>query len=270
MQNYHDTYNLLPFEFSGSPVGTNPSFSTSNTGRSWIVAVLPYIEQKTLYDQVVFGAPVSNASNTKVLGTVIGTLLCPSDKYGNGIATTNDDGWGPCGISDYKASSGGNWGYGVVPVCVYADPFGRSAGNSDGINYGNGIICDNYKDNFPLNYTALRDISDGTSNTFAIGESVSSWTACVSWYSFDDTTANCGCPLNYPRTYAAGQSPPVDPSSPAMVALYQMNMGFHSLHPGGANFAMVDASVRSISQTIDMNIYRRLANFSDNQNIQVP
>jgi hypothetical protein len=36
-------------------------------------------------------------------------------------------------------------------------------------------------------------------------------------------------------------------------------MSFRSMHPGGAQFCLADASARFISQTIDYNLYRALS-----------
>jgi prepilin-type processing-associated H-X9-DG protein len=44
-------------------------------------------------------------------------------------------------------------------------------------------------------------------------------------------------------------------------------MGFHSLHPGGANFLFADASVRFLRSTIDPNTYRSLSTFGKGETL---
>jgi len=42
-----------------------------------------------------------------------------------------------------------------------------------------------------------------------------------------------------------------------------MPMGFGSWHPGGANFALVEGSVRFMSDTIEKPVYETLGNRAD-------
>ena len=45
---------------------------------------------------------------------------------------------------------------------------------------------------------------------------------------------------------------------------------FSSLHPGGAQFVLVDGSAHFISQDVDLTTFRRLAHKSDGNTVQVP
>jgi prepilin-type N-terminal cleavage/methylation domain-containing protein len=84
----HDANNALP----ASDYGSGGSFGT------WQVAILPYIEQQTLFNQYQGWktgttptggiAQYSSAGNLVVTQTVIAGLRCPSDNAGsNGVAT---------------------------------------------------------------------------------------------------------------------------------------------------------------------------------------
>jgi len=52
-------------------------------------------------------------------------------------------------------------------------------------------------DKYSGNVTTLVDILDGTSKTFAVGETVPEWCNHTSWFFFNHATATCGVPLNY-------------------------------------------------------------------------
>ena len=61
----------------------------------------------------------------------------------------------------------------------------------------------------------------------------------------------------------------VDPATPTIVdgrpTVPTAVGGFSSDHPGGANFALGDGSVRYITGTIDMQVYQQLGHRADGQ-----
>ena len=135
------------------------------------------------------------------------------------------------GATNYKACAGMNWPVWVDPITdqtcnttsfplpptqrIYAlqgRNFGppNTAPPNDALNYeldhGNGITCRGclkYVNSTgatitnPLYITAARDIKDGLSKTFAIGEAIPAWCDYSAWYSYEGATATCGIPLNY-------------------------------------------------------------------------
>ena len=129
-----------------------------------------------------------------------------------------------------------------------SSPSGKNAGNADGLNAGNGILCSNQQNTNPP--TRIRDLLDGTSNTFAIGEAQPGWTQWNWWYNPNAVTATCAIPLN--RVLKV----------PRNLNDWPNNYSFASKHPGGGQFTLGDASVRFVSETIDIAIYRALATIS--------
>jgi prepilin-type processing-associated H-X9-DG protein len=122
----------------------------------------------------------------------------------------------------------------------------------------------------------MADVLDGTSNTFLIGETLpgqhtkalefltpatlddGGWTRARGAAAYGFTTI----PLNTFTTFGTVGG------DPCVNALRNLNNpavseGFKSLHAQGANFALVDGSVRFISQFIDMRSYQYLGARAD-------
>lgn len=96
----------------------------------------------------------------------------------------------------------------------------------------------------------LKTVTDGTSNTFALGEGVAELDPHSAAYFSDGDWASCSQQLNWV---------PQDTSDAWLQANWFEVRGFRSRHPGGANFAMVDASVQFVNEGIEHKLYRALA-----------
>jgi len=270
--NYHDTTNAFPINFAlrnqlGFP-NTGPGIA--NSGRSWMQMILPYIEQNNLYNNINFsvGLQPKNSPPTSPVGlnrmvaqTIIPTFLCPSDDSNAGgrlggrsdlneVTPPPADQWA---VTSYKACGGSNWDRGVFAwVNSGATGVGgKNAGESYGLDLGNGVICSNQTNRNPI--TRIRDITDGTSNTFIIGEAMPGWSNWNWWYNPNAVTATCAIPLN--RVLKVPRNPGDWPN----------NYSFASRHPGGGQFGFGDGSVRFVSDTIDTFNYRAYATISSGE-----
>jgi prepilin-type processing-associated H-X9-DG protein len=104
-------------------------------------------------------------------------------------------------------------------------------------------------------------ITDGLSNTFMLGEDVvdSRITQPVgpgavsgySWANSAEVARSCAIPLN--NRLASGALPTLTGTD------WHVNYCFRSQHQGGGNFSLGDGSVRFISDTIPLGIYREYA-----------
>lgn len=70
LHNYQDTYGVLP-----------PAYTTDADGKplhSWRTLILPYIEQKALYDRIDLSKPWNDPANVEISKTVVPVYQCPS------------------------------------------------------------------------------------------------------------------------------------------------------------------------------------------------
>jgi len=240
LHNYHDTFNLFPMSYGQG------NYAESGRMVSWITGLLPYFDQAPLYSSIDFNLPVNgNAANTAAAQTILPGVLCPSDSSNNngklnGRANVGNVYWA---VTNYKAVSGNNWAWGSFP---YTSTRGRHSGNNNGLDAGNGWMCRN--SNFTVYVTAMRHLSDGTSQVLMVGEALPGRCTHSSTFHFNHTTATCAVPLNhyYKNTaITAGDWP--------------NNYSFASMHVGGGHFTMGDGTVKFLSENIDIALYRALA-----------
>lgn len=235
MHNYADTHKAFPIGhmFRG-PFDGNPNDEKGGTGFGWGSAILPYIEQGTMYDQFDFRLPITNTSSSKNLTlaqTHLPMFTCPSDfkpKNWTDGAVTNS------ATSSYKGcgTSYDGWQGGAVGATPNRNRFN---GMFDRDNRG----------------TSLRfaEIVDGTSNQFMIAE--------ARW-KMDANGRNRG------RIFGAtDQTDGAVGASNALLLNGQWQMNWTaaegnpqphrtvaSNHPAGAMLCLADGSVRFVSENI--------------------
>jgi prepilin-type processing-associated H-X9-DG protein len=114
---------------------------------------------------------------------------------------------------------------------------------------------------------ALTAITDGTSNTFMLGEDLpllSQWCGC--WAYANNVTGTVAIYLNANSTAGLGATEQNDTNGD-----WGDNYGFASAHSGGANFAFCDGTVRFISNSINMTTtYRYLGTAQGAEVVTVP
>src|SRR5262249_21276668 len=129
-------------------------------------------------------------------------------------------------------------------------------GSYNGLNDGDGLF---FRTDFRHQRT-MASITDGTSNTFMIGEDIPVKNVHAAWPFANTATGTCGIYPNCKKTngteFTAGDWPNV--------------YSFRSRHPGGLQFAHADGSVHFISDNIAIAVYRALATMAGGETVPLP
>ena len=241
--NYLDRWQVLPQAYGWTWVTPGSSLTT---GGGMFPAFLPGLEQDSLFNAINFSGIFYSPQNLTVHKVGLSALWCPSDGSITDIKKL-PDGYvgGPAGYGDWMSYSsyGGNGGlwtnntYSMInPVLVHPD-FAAVKANEMGLFSVHSAV-------------RIADISDGLSNTLMFGEHAHGLLGRqeqIDWHWWDsgnwgDTSLTTMYPLN-PHRKISNLSAGLNATT--------FIVSFSSLHPGGANFAFADGSVRYLKDSID-------------------
>jgi prepilin-type processing-associated H-X9-DG protein len=221
---------------------------------SWLVQILPYIEDGNTFRHVNFSVGVYDPKNATVRGVTRSYMLCPSDS-GASRSGRKMPGPGMPGAPGAPAMPGVTESEIQVGLANYAGCHNGVEAPIDAAN--SGVLFLNSR-------ITTRDIPDGSSFTLMASEKKLG-DADLGWMSGTRATLrNTGTLPN--ATLEPGvenrsrrSRPDEQPRTgdPVYVG------GFGSMHPGGANYVLVDGSVRFLSETIDQPVYEALGNRAD-------
>ncbi len=268
LHNYHDIWKRFPMGNSHPPApgsftdaaGDWNSIPTYNHG-SFLVALLPFIEQQGLYNACDFTTNTdynSKIGSTYLYQTWISAFNCPSDtqKYWGGnplywsqaSSTQNQN----RATSNYAVSMGSQY---FSESTTYPGNYFGTGGTSHGDTVNSSQISGVFSH---IGWGAsIAEIKDGTSNTIALGEMVPQYSnhSRDGWMHVNSMWFATSGPINCP----------VDLDSGLNAGQYSMEQAFRSRHSGGANFTFCDGSIHFINDTIDYATYQRLGDRRDGQ-----
>ncbi|MCA8997234.1 MAG: DUF1559 domain-containing protein [Planctomycetaceae bacterium] len=231
MHNYHDVYRKFPVGRYSCCWGT------------WMVAILPYIEQTPLFQQYqnsggndATGPRYNGTANLPVTRTRLSVLSCPSDKDNRPFSDITSHNY----VVNYGNTS---YAQGTVNnVTFKGAPFGN------------------------LKAFGFRDIPDGTTNTLLMAEVLQgngrdlrgfSWWGDASQFS-TYLTPNSNLPDRIYTSFYCNNEPdanlPCDVSNSTNPTMFASR----SPHEGGVQVALCDGSGRFISENIDLDTWRAL------------
>lgn len=241
LHNYHDTFGCLPAGYHDVDYAyrLEPIYG-------WAVSILPFLELNNLFEEldpnhIPLRARYHSgytSDDQRLLQTRIDAYRCPSDIAGDTHAFVfgATDHFYP-GTSNYVAYGGA--GDTTVTLRDNNDAHGTFFGGS---------------------YLKFRDITDGTSNTFFVGERDASKVGPSS----SGHTTNFGAAVwagvasrtNSHRPYRTLTHAVYRPNHDYVAALDDESniyngRGVSSLHPGGVNVLLGDGSVQFVSETIE-------------------
>lgn len=246
LHNYHDTMQKFPFGWD-------------QRGALWSAMILPYVEQRNVYETLVFqesGLGNWNAAgspNPAACAHNYSFYRCPSQP---GPLHIDNEGIPNRFAASYRGNAGNEAtsdDSSTIPI-----PGTKSLENMQ----QNGIFsgCSSVR---------FADIIDGTSNTLMLGESqfdlkfVKDGNAMDFWIVGSPQTDPCRCDSGNGGTEfteAVGSTYErmnLRKQNPAATG-YLMELSFGGYHPGGAMFCLSDGSVRFIAETVDLQTYRAL------------
>lgn len=243
LHNYHDANRVFPYGNSNL-IGQDPGNEPDR--RNWAMTkVLPYIEQKSLADEVDLYLAKGAAHIVYFPGNkrVLPVFMCPSDPANPKILTggpgsTNQQGF----HTNYCANAG-------------STEFNSSTGADAGDNL-NGLF-------FAFSKIRVREILDGTSNTLLLSELILSPDRTT-----HDVRGRLFNPAKQGGVLFSTQYPPNTtvsdrlqwcesiPQAPCLPTSRQINISARSYHSSGVNAALADGSVRFVASDVDANVWK--------------
>ncbi len=258
LHNYHDTHDVFPINYFSS----HPRNATQ-VGVSWMQLILPFIDQAPLYNTIPAGGQFSDAGHQAAMKTVISAYLCPTDLNNDGMMgnRTEDLGNQPYAVTNYKGVMGSNMGSSSLGY-NNASTAGRNAGQTNPWDFPNGFMGrHDFLASAQIFVTRMRDIKDGTSNSFAVGEVVPDWCSYTWWMWPNGDTMGNSHPLNFKGHVGPGQTLSTQRTN------WEENFSGMSRHTGGVHFLMIDGTVRFVSENINLQLQRALGTISGKETV---
>jgi len=247
--NYVDINGSFPSQVGGYNYTGQAAWSgTSDYRTSWMVQILPQMEQTPLFNAYNFASDRAEYSwnNTTVMATPISSFACPS--YPGLMVQQGQSDWN--GYAGTESAAMAQWW--IAGTCYKGSIGDNTTGPFPGSNNSYGDITAN--STLPTAtgmfwraqmLVTPQMVTDGLSNTMLAGEAMPNICLWNAWSESNSSVATTSIPMN--------QKVNLDKSNPGYC------YGFQSQHPGGMNVSLADGSVRFLKLTVNQLIYRGLS-----------
>lgn len=246
---YHNTNRRLPPGWVG--VTSGQAATDGSNGWGWGSMILPQIEQQSIFQSIDFKSHMISANNGPARIQRLSVFRCPTD--------TAPDTWtidsGPIGPGAI-GMHGNRFHYMVnvtLPTANYVGSFGTTELDACE-ELPTGHVCHSDGVFFHNSGVRLRDIFDGVSNTFFIGERRTD--TILGWHS-TWTGVVPGGEESHARILGVADHTPNHPS-----AHFE---DYSSWHSGGVNMLFGDGRVKFLSSNIDAAVFHALATRAGNE-----
>lgn len=216
-------------------------------GDTGFFSILPFLEQKAMYDRILQGGTV----RSETLLIPVETYVCPSDTI-------------PPGCEQIPASS--------YALSTGSEYYRKNDNNGAIVDYFNRMIMADRDASIVVAKTSIDIVQaqDGLSNTLMIGElghqlknlgtelGGSTLGAMTQWY------------VNYPWYSTASTAGIFNARMASSGSDFYTWETFRGPHPGGVNFVLCDGSVTALITQIDDATLDNLANRHDGNPVQIP
>lgn len=225
LHNYHVTHGYFP-----------PGGTTSITrGLGFQVIILPYLEQTALHGLFKFDQNYLSPSNTRLGFTRIPLYLCPSSQRLHSEASFEYVN----GERPFTTHYYGNMGPKIANSTRYDVLY--PPGATQGGWAQQGVLGKDTQ-------TRIADITDGTSNTFLVGEISFDKPGYRMW------TRGCWTDSGLPCSSCRNVTHALNTTGYNGSNNYN-DVSFGSRHPGGTNFLLCDGGVRFVREGVALPVY---------------
>jgi prepilin-type N-terminal cleavage/methylation domain-containing protein/prepilin-type processing-associated H-X9-DG protein len=250
LHNFHDTYNYLPhgvYEYIDTTTSNGPPpYGPNQDRRCWAHDLMPFIEQKPLFDRFeVWMNGGNSALGFPDMQTLIKTYVCVSDGQSPKFKTY----WGGSNGQPHQGFSGNM-------ITLATSTYFNQGGPANSTNL-DGLF-------FAVSKIKLAEITDGTSHTAFVSETILS--PDTVWHDIRGryyNPAHGGVMFSTrlpPNTMVPDQfnwcSPEPVKRAPCINTTTDMFLLPRSYHPVGVNMAFADGSVKFMFENVNQAVFQ--------------